>query len=217
MAEFEKTGTLRQRTLATLARYAGRTDRELAELVSGRGSPQQPINLLCRHLEASGLIERRKRDDGLIGNYLRDGAASHPLPKPSAAPRASDPPNGWLSEDDVKRHVVAWLEERGWRASVAWAKDRGIDIEATREGERWIIEAKGGGSLQPMRVNYFIAILGELLQRMNDPQAGYSIALPDMPQFRGLWQRLPDLAKQRTRLSALFVATDGTIIFDAGA
>jgi hypothetical protein len=48
-------------------------------------------------------------------------------------------------------------------------------------------EAKGCGSLQPMHVNYFIAILGELLQRINDPGARYSIALPDMKQYRGLW------------------------------
>jgi hypothetical protein len=36
---------------------------------------------------------------------------------------------------------------------------------------RWVIEAKGGGSLNPMRVNYFLAVLGELLQRMSDPCA----------------------------------------------
>lgn len=92
-----------------------------------------------------------------------------------------------------------------------WAKQPGTDIVAIRNGEQWIIEAKGSGSLNPMRVNYFLAILGELLQRMNDPTARYSIALPDMQQFRRLWQRLPELAKSRTTISALFVDTSGHV------
>lgn len=56
-----------------------------------------------------------------------------------------------------------------------------------------------------MRVNYFLAKLGETLQRMSDPNAKYSIALPDMPQYRNLWNRLPRLAKERTGISVLFV------------
>jgi hypothetical protein len=63
-----------------------------------------------------------------------------------------------------------------------------------------------------MRVNYFVAILGEMLQRMDDPNARYSIALPDLAQFRGLWERLPRLAKTRTRISALFVDAKGHVL-----
>jgi hypothetical protein len=63
-----------------------------------------------------------------------------------------------------------------------------------------------------MRVNYFLAILGELLQRMDDEATKYSIALPDLPQFRGLWDGLPTLAKTRTGITALFVSQDGSVI-----
>lgn len=62
-----------------------------------------------------------------------------------------------------------------------------------------------------MRVNYFLAILGELLQRMSDADAHYSIALPDLPQYRGLWNRLPALSKERTTMSALFIADTGVV------
>ncbi len=62
-----------------------------------------------------------------------------------------------------------------------------------------------------MRVNYFIAMLGEVLQRMSLPNARYSIALPDMVQFRRLWERLPALARQRTSITALFVSADGSV------
>ena len=116
-----------------------------------------------------------------------------------------------LSEDEVKRALQLWLEESGWQVSVIWGKTRGIDVIATKDGQRWVIEAKGCGSLDPMRVNYFLSILGELLQRMEDPDARYSIAFPDMKQFRRLWQRLPDLAKSRTMISALFVDGSGRV------
>jgi hypothetical protein len=119
--------------------------------------------------------------------------------------------DGWLSEDDVKERVTAWLERSGWRAEVAWGKSRGTDILALSGDNRWLIEAKGGGSLQPMRVNYFLMILGEVLQRMEHPTARYSIALPDMRQFRGLWARLPSLAKKRLGITALFVDKDGDV------
>jgi hypothetical protein len=75
----------------------------------------------------------------------------------------------------------------------------------------WVIEVKGQGTLDAMRVNYFLAVLGELLQRMDDGNARYSIALPDLSQFRRLWQRLPSLAKERTRISALFVGVSGRV------
>jgi hypothetical protein len=106
---------------------------------------------------------------------------------------------------------VAWLEADGWKVVVAWGKARGIDIEATRDGKRWIIEAKGSGSLPAMRVNYFLHILGETLQRMTDLDA-YSIAVPDMPQFLSLWQQLPDLAKISIGINAIFVGSDGAVI-----
>ena len=62
-----------------------------------------------------------------------------------------------------------------------------------------------------MRVNYFLAILGETLQRMSDQDARYSIALPDMNQYRRLWAKLPDLAKQRTQITLLLVSNIGEV------
>jgi hypothetical protein len=62
-----------------------------------------------------------------------------------------------------------------------------------------------------MRVNYFLGALGELLQRMNDPNAKYSVAFPNLEQFRRLWARLPRLAKERTVISCMFVRADGEV------
>jgi hypothetical protein len=60
---------------------------------------------------------------------------------------------------------VEGLESARWQVQVIWGRAAGIDIEARRDGQRWMIEAQGSGSLEAMRVNYVLAILGEVLQR----------------------------------------------------
>jgi hypothetical protein len=116
-----------------------------------------------------------------------------------------------FSEDEVKRALEGCLAAQGWSVEIAWAKTRGIDLHARRNKQRWIIKVKGSGSPDAMRVNYFLGVLGETLQRMDDPNAMYSIALPDLKQFRNLWSRLPELAKERTRISAIFVQSSGIV------
>ena len=107
-----------------------------------------------------------------------------------------------------------YLISEGWNIKVAWGHQQGIDIDAQKNEERWIIEVKGPGSRQPMRVNYFISILGETLQRMNDTTARYSIALPDIEQYRKLWDKLPKLAKERTTIDLILVDENGNIHFE---
>jgi hypothetical protein len=182
------------------------TDRELTNVLLSASAPQQSVNQTARALAMAGLLERVARPDGKIGNFPA-GAVPVTLPT-SHVPTAE---SGGMTEDMVKQAVAKWLEQAGWTVEVRWGHERGIDIEAMRDGERWVIEAKGCGSRQPMRVNYFIAMLGETLQRMDDLQARYSIALPDMQQYRRLWDRLPTLAKSRTGISAIFVDGSGTI------
>jgi hypothetical protein len=181
--------TLKERVLDLIRTSPGLSDREIADRLLGSAAPQQGVNQIARTLAGQRLVARRARRDGKLGNY----------------------PDEPLSEDDVKRNLLVWLESIGWKVTVIWGRGQGIDVEALQPGGRWIIEAKGRGSLNAMRVNYFLGVLGELLQRMSDPQAKYSIALPDLPQFRRLWERLPELAKQRTGISALFVSDAGRV------
>jgi hypothetical protein len=117
-----------------------------------------------------------------------------------------------MTEDQVKAALETTLKSNGWSVKIAWGRQRGIDIEAERTGERWIIECKGEGSLAPMQNNYFVSVIGELMQRMSDPHAKHSIAFPDRPKFRRLWVELPTTVKERLRLSALFVSNEGTVV-----
>ena len=119
-----------------------------------------------------------------------------------------------LQEEKIKHILANYLVNNGWDIKVAWGHQQGIDIDAERNGERWIIEVKGPGSRQPMRVNYFISILGETLQRMDDRNARYSIALPDIQQYRRLWNKLPQLAKERTTIDLILVDENGNISFE---
>jgi hypothetical protein len=74
---------------------------------------------------------------------------------------------------------------------------------------RYLIEAKAeGGKNGPQQVNYFVGMLGELVQRMDDVQASYGIALPDNRQNQGLVNRLPALAKERLRLAVFWVSRE---------
>jgi hypothetical protein len=185
----------------------GLSDREITDRIFGTGIHPSQVNQICRHLEAAGRLVRRAREDGRIGNYATD----LPVIEQRAPVGVSQASADGLSEDQVKAHVKSWLELDGWSVEVAWGKQRGVDLIAKRGAEIWLIEAKGCGSRPEMRVNYFIGMLGELLQRMSLPDARYSIALPDMQQFRRLWDRLPALARERTQITAIFVSTEGAI------
>lgn len=201
---------LKDRILLALKRDPGVTDRELTDKIHGRDVGQQAVNQAARALAGAGRLIRRQRPDGKIGNYpaSRDfRAQSSDLDQPATVVTEI----AWPSEDAIKRQIQEWLEAAGWGVEVRWARGHGVDVDASRGSERWRIEVKGGGSLDAMRVNYFLAVLGELLQRMDDPAARYSIALPEMKQFRGLWSRLPTLAKDRTHITALFVAQSGDV------
>lgn len=202
--------SLKERLAQLVEVIPGLTDRELADRLVGAKAPQQPVNQAARSLASVGVVRRLPRPDGKIGNF--PAGIPEPTPRTTEELAIARGESGWPAEDGVKRHVQTWLEAAGWRVNVVWGRGHGIDVDAVRAEERWRIEVKGGGSRGAMRVNYFLAVLGELLQRMDDPTARYSVALPDLPQFRGLWSRLPALAKFRTGFTALFVDPSGGVV-----
>jgi hypothetical protein len=203
-------GTVAEQIIKLLEHNPGLTDREITDSLCGHSDNQQPINQKCHDLQGRDILVRRRRSDGLIGNYLAPKSVN-----PDSIHRSESvhkPPDDNLSENDVKQFLEKWLIGDGWQVEIAWGLKPGVDIKANKGCELWLIEVKGGGSRSAMRVNYFLAALGELLQRMEKPNAFYSIAFPDMQQFRRLWERLPVLAKDRTKISALFVDKNGIVV-----
>jgi hypothetical protein len=183
----DEASPMREQVLKLVSAQPGITDRALADAILGRHVHPSRVNQACRRLVEADQLTRQYRADGRLGNYPTDAVPSSAQLAPVEPSECSE--TDQLTEDHVKQLLQTWLEADGWETVIAWGHKPGIDIIARRGEETWIIEAKGCGSLQPMRVNYFISILGELLQRMSVAEARYSIALPNMQQFRGLLAR----------------------------
>lgn len=192
--------------LAHLREHPGATDGELAKKFE---RSHQTINKTCRRLEERGLLSRQSNPDraGLIGNYASDAA---PGGTPARKVRAVKM-DSFLQEEDIKRILTDWLKKDGWAVRIAWGRSRGVDIDARRDGKRWLLEVKGPGASSNARSNYFIGVLGETLKRMDDPDARYTIVFPDMAQYRTSWAGLPKLAKERTGIDMLLVDEKGNI------
>lgn len=195
--------TRRERILALLAVETLDDDHIAAKL----GVIRQQVNQTCRALEYEGLLTRQRGPSGKIVNRLTETVAQPPVPRSrSSMPSTPGTP---ITEDDVKAAVSHWLEAQGFEVAVAWGHDSGIDIEAKRGVERWVIEAKGTGAYDQMSRNYFFGVIGSLLQRMTDERAHYALAMPDVPPFINLVARFPELARRRTQLWFLLVRRDG--------
>lgn len=195
--------SLKEDIMSRLNSFPGLTDTELEKHLN---RSHQHINSACRELQQQGFLRRQPNPQkkGSLGNYPTG------IKYPNIPVHTQKQPVG-INEDTVKETVKEWLERNGWTVEIAWGKSHGVDIKARKCNENWYIEAKGSGSSNPMRVNYFLNILGETLQRMDDPSAKYSIALPNMQQYRNLWTRLPSLAKQRTKINMILVSKNGNI------
>lgn len=198
--------TLAERILEAI-RFAPLDDDVLAKRL---GVPQrQAVNQVARRLAADGRLRRYVGPDGKLVNGLPETQAPAARTTLRAVPAQTR-----VTEDEVKEAVRAHLAEQGFEVAVAWGRTRGIDIDARHpDGRHLIIEAKAeAGHNGPQQVNYFLGMLGELVQRMTYPEASYGIALPDNRQYRGLVDRLPALARQRLQLIVFWVArTEGAL------
>jgi hypothetical protein len=206
-------GTIAERILDAI-RFRPLDDDQLAKRLGV--NQRQSINQTARKLAAQGRLRRYTGLDGKIVNALPNA----PAPEPSAStlvtagtaasgnPSLSAELTSVITEDEVKAAVRDYLMAEGFDVTVAWGHQPGIDLAASHpDGQRYIIEAKAEkGVTGPQQHNYFVGVLGELVQRMTDADAAYAIALPENRQYRGLVARLPALARERLRLQVFWVA-----------
>jgi hypothetical protein len=204
--------TCREEVLAefeVLGRLTGRVDfapSEVLAQVRVAGSVYKDSTVrthVVAHMVEDGTLIRTSPGRYRLSRLRHRHAESGP---PTSVDR-----NERITEDAVKTAVAAWLEATGWTVDVRWGRTRGIDLDARRGAERLVIEAKGEAPAGPQQVNYFLNALGELIQRMSDPHARYALALPDHPQYRGLVDRLPSLARERMLLDVFFVDGSGVV------
>jgi hypothetical protein len=153
---------------------------------------------------STDLIRRTNRPDGRIGNYpIASAVPGQPL-------KTEERQN--LGEDSVNDLLAAWLISQRWDLqSRARGHSRGVDIVAQSEGRLWSIQVKGEGKHRNAQQNNFIDALGQTLYAMDDSDKKYSIAFPDLPAYRRLWSRVPECARGRTGITALFVGASGQV------
>jgi hypothetical protein len=192
---------LERNIIKILENNPGISDKELAALLTGRADSSRYINQNCRALVEKGILSRSLRQDGVIGNWLNLEHVALPVNIES-----SD-----LNSRVLKKNLESFLKSLGWDSNISWGNTHGIDVEAKKADLRWIIQVKGYENQYLLPVNIFVSVIGEVLQRMDDPHTKYSIALPDLEPFRRLWSRLPSFAKERTLLTALFISFDGKV------
>jgi len=197
----------REQVLRFLTAYPGRDDDEIAAALKIK--PRQTVNMVCRKLRDEGRLRRVPNKQGKLINFIRP-VGSIPDEAP-VRPQTQFAREVRMTEDELKLVLSQKLEREGWKVAVAWGRTRGIDVVATRANDRWLIECKGVGKTAPMQNNYFLGVIGEVLQRMHDETAKHSIALPDISKYRRLWTELPQSVKQKLGLTVLFVANDGTV------
>lgn len=180
------------------------SDRELATRIYGDKKKASQVNLACHKLVKEGRI---RRSDDILKNYIPDEVCSFT----AKDLLKNDPIFQMMHEEDIKTILDGWLINNDW--DVIYAPENSIDADlvAIKKKKKWIIEVKGFSPLSSTRISYFYSVIGEILLRMSDKKAKYSIALPDIEQFRKLWGQFPALAKKRTSLSIIFVGADSTV------
>lgn len=200
----DATRTVAQRVVAALAEHGPKDDDELAAMI---GIRRQTINAVARALETKEVLKRTIGLHGKIVNSLVPDVDFKALLKPPS----KAPAGVLLTEDTVKRAVYELLGSQGYQGKMVALREHGADIDVSGPNGRIIIEAKGEAPPGAQQVNYFLHALGELVQRMHDPDATCALALPDNKQFRGLVSRLPRHARERLRLAIYFVGRDGAV------
>ena len=148
----------------------------------------------------------------------------------AAGGSASGLPDSWPGEGAVQSAVVVWLVSQGWsivRVAQTSSREHGVDVIARRAGVELGVEVKGypaetystGDRVgQPRKYHpasqartYFgDALLAVLTMRAQSPASEVVLALPDVPGYRGLVEKVrgPLLT---LRIRVLFVGRDGAV------
>jgi len=165
-------------------------------------------------------------------------SARHPArsvnPQPSSDPEVSPVPvahdDEWFWEGNVQAAVVSHLAQQGWqirRVASTSSSEHGVDIEASRDGSKVMIEVKGypgstyargarkgeakGHNVWAQARTYFSnALLAGMIMRSDSPGVRVVLAFPKMPTFTNLAKRVAaPLAS--AGIDVWMVAENGTV------
>jgi hypothetical protein len=91
----------------------GLSDKEIAHAIKARRESPQYINQKCRSLASQGILLRKKRADGLIGNWLTE---ENCFPQSINQPVLAEDTEDFL-EKKIKKLLETYLISHGWETS----------------------------------------------------------------------------------------------------
>jgi hypothetical protein len=116
-----------------------------------------------------------------------------------------------MDEETVKDAVAAFLKHEGYTVFAGKKREKGVDIQARKEPEKLVVEAKGEGSRNEMFNNFFVAALGQIVQRRSMNATDYGVALPAHSKYIRLIDELDDLfVRYQLRLNFYLVGRAGS-------
>ena len=211
-------------------RPEGMSDGELAQAT---GKVHQQINQRCRDLASQGLLAR-----DVVGGVIRNRLLASV--SVGQAPTVAEPDGGrdWFWEGNIQSAVCAWLVREGWslvRVADTATKERGTDIEATRNSARLHAEVKGYPSAKYADARratevkrtqpslqakhwYADALLKVVRLRDKHPLDEVAMAFPDIPRYRSLIQEI-ERSLRALRIGAFVVEQTGSVsplVWDGG-
>lgn len=106
--------------------------------------------------------------------------------------------------EDLCNLIKSWLAEHSWE----YVENKDY-IEAHNGKGRWIINVQGikRGRKQTLPVK-----VSEVMKRMSDTSAHYSIAFNDSITYRRQWNEIPTQVKEKLNMSVILADKKGNII-----
>jgi len=104
-------------------------------------------------------------------------------------------------EGFIQNTLESYFDKKGFIVeSIPYTDYAGIHMET---GEKWRIEAKGFTSNVGLD---FRTGLGQLIQRMDDPNANYGIAIPNIPSYIRQVEQIRPWVRKKFELHVLVVS-----------
>jgi hypothetical protein len=136
----------------------------------------------------------------------------------------------WYWEGNVVEAIARFLAQDGWTIvgkADTHSKERGVDIQASRDGKTLLLEAKGypsknyrdprrSGEVKPTNPTnqaqqwYSHALLKVMRLQTKHPEAVVALGFPDFPRYRALFEETR-AGLARLGVAMLTVRADGTV------
>jgi hypothetical protein len=136
----------------------------------------------------------------------------------------------WYWEGNVVEAIASFLVQEGWIIvckADTHSKERGVDIQATKDGQTLLLEAKGypsknyrdprrAGEAKPTNPTnqaqqwYSHALLKVMRLQTKHPEAMVALGFPDFPRYRALFEET-QVGLAKLGVAMLTVSANGSV------